>query len=298
MSYANNGTKDDNRNSTGEGMYADSDLEGALNPEPPTPEEIEMDKMFSKDNYPTITEISEATTPQTGMEFDSRDEAFYFFAVYARRCGFAIKRDSSYESKKTHTIQRQAFSCNRCRDDTYKDNALRKRRTSRVVQTKCKVKMYVKEERGKWTITMVRLEHNHDLAPSEWIVRFMRCHRIMSESDKMLINILQETRVPPRNIMNIFRKTKGSFRGVPFDAKFLANQQSKEKERLKNRDIEELLLLFKDARKNMPGFDYKMDVDEDNVVKSLFWTDQIGKANYSQFGEFVSFDTTFSTNQY
>ncbi|CAM0905990.1 unnamed protein product [Alopecurus aequalis] len=37
---------------------------------------------------------------------------------------------------------------------------------------------------------------------------------------------------------------------------------------------------------------------EDSVVRSVFWTDSIGKANYKQFGQFVSFDTTFSTNQY
>jgi hypothetical protein len=79
--------------------------------------------------------------------------------------------------------------------------------------------MFVKEYRGKWSITNIRLEHNHNLAPSEWIVRFMKCHRSMSASDKTLIHILQETRVPPRNIMKIFRKTRGSFRADPFDTK-------------------------------------------------------------------------------
>jgi hypothetical protein len=40
------------------------------------------------------------------MEFDSKEEAFFFFTVYARKLGFAIKKDSSYESKKTHEISR------------------------------------------------------------------------------------------------------------------------------------------------------------------------------------------------
>jgi hypothetical protein len=42
----------------------------------------------------------------------------------------------------------------------------------------------------------------------------------------------------------------------------------------------------------------KLDKDEDNVVRSVFWTDEIGIANYKMFGQFVSFDTTYSTNQY
>ncbi|XP_071685151.1 protein FAR1-RELATED SEQUENCE 5-like [Lolium perenne] len=257
-----------------------------------------MDRMFANKKYPTMQEISEASTPTVGMEFDSKDDAFFFFALYARRVGFAIKKDTSYESRKTNEITRQTFSCNRCRDDTYVDSALRQRRTSRIVQTKCKVRMFVKEYRGKWSISNVRLEHNHNLAPSEWIVRFMKCHRSMSASDKTLIHILQETRVPPRNIMKIFRKTRGSFRAVPFDTKNLENELAKERKKIKNRDIEELLLLFKEAREKMPGFRHSLDVDSDNRVKSIFWIDQIGRANYSKFGQFVSFDTTFSTNQY
>nr|XP_051229828.1 protein FAR1-RELATED SEQUENCE 5-like [Lolium perenne] len=229
-------------------------------------EELEMDRMFANKKYPTMQEISEAATPTVGMEFDSKDDAFFFFAV--------------------------------CRDDTYVDSALRQRRTSRIVQTKCKVRMFVKEYRGKWSISNVRLEHNHNLAPSEWIVRFMKCHESMSASDKTLIHILQETRVPPRNIMKIFRKTRGSFRAVPFDTKNLENELAKERKKIKNRDIEELLLLFKETREKMPGFRHSLDVDSDNRVKSIFWTDQIGRANYSKFGQFVSFDTTFSTNQY
>jgi hypothetical protein len=79
----------------------------------------------------------------------------------------------------------------------------------------------------------------------------MKCHRSMSTSDKTLIQILQETRVLPRNIMKIFRKTRGSFRSVPFDAKNLENELAKEKRKIKNWDIEELLILIKDAKKNI-----------------------------------------------
>jgi hypothetical protein len=67
-------------------------LESVLNPEEPTAEELEMDRMFANKKYPTMQEISEASTPTVGMEFDSKEDAFFFFAVYARRVGFAIKR--------------------------------------------------------------------------------------------------------------------------------------------------------------------------------------------------------------
>jgi hypothetical protein len=42
----------------------------------------------------------------------------------------------------------------------------------------------------------------------------------------------------------------------------------------------------------------KMDTDEDNTVQSILWTDARSKMDYSLYGDFLSFDTTFSTNKY
>ena len=169
-----------------------------------------MDKMIPDNRYATLDEISTTSTPQLGMEFDSRDAAFFFFAIYARRMGFAIRKDTSYESKVSNIINKQSFTCNRSRSERKQQSALKQQRTNKIMQTGCKVKMTVKEDRGVWTITKLELHHNHPLAPSTWITRFMKCHRQMSESDKLLIKMLQETRVPPRNIMTIFRKTRGN----------------------------------------------------------------------------------------
>ncbi|KAK1608564.1 hypothetical protein QYE76_032237 [Lolium multiflorum] len=60
-------------------------IESVMNPEEQTAEQIEMDRMFANKKYPTMQEISEASTPTVGMEFDSKEDAFFFFAVYARR---------------------------------------------------------------------------------------------------------------------------------------------------------------------------------------------------------------------
>ena len=107
-----------------------------------------MDKMIPDNRYATLDEISTASTPQLGMEFDSRDVAFFFFAIYARRMGFAIRKDTSYESKVNNIINRQSFTCNRIRSEHKQQSALKQRRTNKIVQTGCKVKMTVKEDHG------------------------------------------------------------------------------------------------------------------------------------------------------
>jgi hypothetical protein len=137
--------------------------------------------------------------------------------------GFAVQKVSSYESRITKQIQRQTFVCNKSRENVSNDSALKRRRTNKIIKTKCLVNIIVKDDYGKWVIKSVNLEHNHDLAPTEWLVRFMRCHKNMSESDKTLIEILHESIIPPRKVMTIFRKMRGSYRGVPFDAKYLSN---------------------------------------------------------------------------
>ena len=82
-----------------DGVAADPELQSALEPEPPTAEEHDMDRMFGNGDYPSVRKIMEAPAPELGLEFDSMDQAFLFFASYARRMGFAVKRDTTYESR-------------------------------------------------------------------------------------------------------------------------------------------------------------------------------------------------------
>lgn len=269
----------------------DQGIEEGLFPDPVTNEEKEMDRMFEADNYPAIHEIIQARAPQDGMVFDSLEEAFRFFTVYERRVGFAVKKDSSYRSRKTGQVQRIEFTCNKHRGHINTDSATRQRRSNKIERTECKVLMRLKKDDCKWVVYSVNLQHNHDLAPSQWLVRFMSCHKKMSPADKHLVEILQESRVPPRKVMSIFRSMRGSFRNIPFDAKYVSNMMYQERLKHKNRDIKELLQKFKDVQKKTKSFYYTLQIDEDNNVRSVFWTDVMGRADYKMFGQFLSFTT-------
>ena len=41
-----------------------------------------------------------------------------------------------------------------------------------------------------------------------------------------------------------------------------------------------------------------MEIDSEKRVRSLFWMDAMCVMNYKLFGDYISFDTTFSTNKY
>lgn len=155
-----------------------------LIPDPITYEERDMDRMFDADNYPTIEEIDNAIEPEVGMEFESRDATFHFFALYARKMGFAVKKHTTRTSNRTGMLEKQLFVCNRSGKNEINETTARKRRSNVVEKTYCKVQMTVKYESGRWVVKTLDLDHNHTLAPSKWLVRFMKCHKLMNEQEK------------------------------------------------------------------------------------------------------------------
>ncbi|GKE68886.1 regulation of nuclear pre-mRNA domain-containing protein 1B, partial [Tanacetum coccineum] len=47
----------------------------------------------------------------------------------------------------------------------------------------------------------------------------------------------------------------------------------------------------------VPNFTFQYIVDNDELV-AMFWTDEVAKYNYKEFGDIVSFDSTFNSNKY
>jgi hypothetical protein len=270
--------------------------DGILVPEPPTWEELDMDKMFDEDQYPTMDEIENAK--ELGMVFNTRDEAYYYFRVYARKKGFAIRKDSTYSSRVSGLLNKQVFVCRRQGKSVLIDDPGRKKRSNVVLRTDCKVLVRVKLQSNRWEITVVHLDHNHALAPSLWLVRFLKCHKQMIECEKRFIEILQSSRVPPRQVMSIFRMLRGNLRAIGFDSKDVTSLKSEESKKHRNRDIDELTILFKERRRKIPRFYYILQNDGEGAVQSVFWTDAMGTTNYKIYGDNISFDTTFSTNVY
>ncbi|XP_047950650.1 protein FAR1-RELATED SEQUENCE 5-like [Salvia hispanica] len=55
---------------------------------------------------------------------------------------------------------------------------------------------------------------------------------------------------------------------------------------------------MKKKKESCDTFMYEYEVDSRSPLMHLFWCDPIAKKNFMQFGDIVSFDTTYSTNRY
>jgi hypothetical protein len=68
----------------------------------------------------------------------------------------------------------------------------------------------------------------------------------MTDCEKRFIEILQSSRVSLREVMSIFRMLRGNLRAIGFDSKDVTSLKSEESKKYKNRDIDELIVLFKE----------------------------------------------------
>ncbi|XP_042067060.1 protein FAR1-RELATED SEQUENCE 5-like [Salvia splendens] len=63
-------------------------------------------------------------------------------------------------------------------------------------------------------------------------------------------------------------------------------------------DAQMIIDELKKKKENCDVFTYEYEVDSRSRLNHLFWCDPIAKMNFLQFGDIVSFDTTYSTNRY
>ncbi|KAM0848012.1 hypothetical protein ACQ4PT_054645 [Festuca glaucescens] len=155
----------------------------------PTEEDSEMDNMF-KGEYPAVEQICEAGTPEEGMQFDSRESAFQYFALFARRTGFAIRKYTSLNSRRMNTMKKQVFVCTKQGHTHVSDKVVKERKTSSLIKCMCPAKIVARKTTKGWVYRTMDLQHNHPLHPSDWLIRFAKCHKSMTHQDKEFIRIL------------------------------------------------------------------------------------------------------------
>ncbi|CAN6247646.1 unnamed protein product [Urochloa humidicola] len=243
--------------------------------------------------FPSPDEVEQARPPEVGMVFATLDDAHRFVNVYGQITGFVVYKGRNYKNRKI-TLQ-----CNKSRKAKENEIRQRKRRRNVIERTGCPMKVTVKLVEGKWEIMAIHHDHNHPLSSSPALTRFFRSHRYMSNEERTFSKILQESKIKPAKIMEIFWKLRGKFKNIPIKKISVNNlEQSDRLITAENTDIEITLEHIRRLQKEQPGFYYAIKTDGDNTVKSIFWTDAQARLDYALYGDFISFDASYSTIGY
>ncbi|KAK7287288.1 hypothetical protein RIF29_00500 [Crotalaria pallida] len=136
-------------------------------------------------------EESSVREPYVGMEFESEDDAKYFYGEYARREGFSMRLDRCHRSDVDNRITSRRLSCNKQGFNMRGKNENKPLKKPRVsIREGCEAMLWVKENKsGKWVVTKFIKEHNHPLIGSAGA---SPSYRLMEAKDRKIHQLTKE----------------------------------------------------------------------------------------------------------
>ncbi|XP_074347352.1 protein FAR1-RELATED SEQUENCE 5-like [Apium graveolens] len=244
--------------------------------------------------------------PCVGMMFDSLDEAESFYRGYGRSIGFEIIIRSSHKHSRNGGISSRLYICRKGgrlgpKPLEVEDRAKGKRPRDVIPRTCYRAHMCVahKVSSNKWEVTKVNLEHNHAMVTSDK-VNFMQRSCNIDPFTRSLIELFNKSVIETPKVMNLLSETCGGIEKIGFSAQDVRNVIRDIRRRVfDSGDAECGLVLLRDLQKQSDGnFFYRVDVDEENRVRGLVWVDPRSLNAYKNFGDVVTFDSTYRTNRY
>ncbi|KAJ1688548.1 hypothetical protein LUZ63_019938 [Rhynchospora breviuscula] len=264
---------------------------------------IDVDMVFEEENNE-----EESIEIYVGKEFKSPEEAYNFYNLFALIRGFSIRKNHKGSSRKgvsgaqfvcsKHGLSDRQKNEGKPVGSSSKPKTPEKKRS--FTRTNCKAYMRVKlVDGGIWRVSRFNDEHNHlMLSDSPSKKRCLRSQRCLTMEDRQTIRDLNDQNVGPSKIAQYLSILKGGRQNVLFRNKDVSNVIGAENKKYLGVDIDSTLLHFQRKKEVDSEFFYAVDADEDGFLKHIFWADGRSRRAYLEFGDVVTFDTTYNTNKY
>ncbi|XP_043717891.1 protein FAR1-RELATED SEQUENCE 5-like [Telopea speciosissima] len=237
--------------------------------------------------------------PQIGMLFNTEQEAYDFYNKYGGSVGFSIRRDFANKSKKDKTtITSRRFACYKSgvRHKDKRDIDTSKPRAE--IRTMCPAWMSIYLlENGKYKCCDFIEEHNHILhLPNT--THMMRSQRKISDIHTYEIDLADDSGIKPKSMFEYMGRHAGGRENLGCTSQDHKNYlRTKRQHSLAYGEPGSLLRYFENQSSINHSFTYSMQLDNDEQITNIFWADPKMRIDYAQFGDVVSFDTTFCTNK-
>ncbi|XP_056698693.1 protein FAR1-RELATED SEQUENCE 6-like [Spinacia oleracea] len=233
--------------------------------------------------------------PKVGMSFPSIEDAFDMVQKYAFSVGFGFVK-FSHSTNKAGICVYHKFACHK--GGTRKERNYKRERKRPVARTNCPAKVNLAQrEGGRWKITQVNVEHNHDMDPRN--SRFLNAHRTVPSLLKRRFEMFDATGVKMSKVIRAVTAEAGGPENMPCLPRDCRNYVDKaRRERFGGVDAEALYILFTRMQKVSRDFYFEIDATVDGRMKNVFWIDDRSRAAYKEFNDVVTFDTTYLLNKY
>ncbi|XP_042983428.1 protein FAR1-RELATED SEQUENCE 5-like [Carya illinoinensis] len=241
-----------------------------------------------QDNNETVEE------PKVGMTFSSVEEVWSYYMKYGKQKGFGVCKRNSKQGDDGNV---RWFTLVCARQGTSKSkaaNVLKPRQTEKI-GCMARINATLNDE-GGYTLSKVNLDHTHVCSPEK--ARHFRCFKKVNARVSKRFKINDEAGIRmKKNFKSLVVEAKG-YENVPFEEERRNNIDNERQLRLGVGGAEALCNYFRQMQKKDPDFYYEMDVDNDLMLKNVFWADARSRAAYQSFRDVITFDTTYLTNAY
>ncbi|XP_078152790.1 protein FAR1-RELATED SEQUENCE 5-like isoform X2 [Carex rostrata] len=252
-------------------------------------------------------QLKDAIKPRVGMEFRSPEEAFKMYNDYACRVGFSVRKQA--QTKNKHGVSSMRYVCSKEGFSTRQkkiampigseSNPRTPEKLKGMTRTGCGASFRMKIVKGGiWKVSVFVEDHNHELILSPSKKRNLRSHKFMSIDDKKNIRNMHAQNIGSSQMMELLALEHGGKQNVRFKRKDISNLIAGDNRKLIGIDVHTTLMYFQKRQEEDPEFFHSIEADEDGVVKNIFWVDGRARRTYQEFGDVVTFDTTYQTNKY
>ncbi|KAI8573009.1 hypothetical protein RHMOL_Rhmol01G0245700 [Rhododendron molle] len=233
--------------------------------------------------------------PEVGMIFDTPHEAYLYYSRYAKQNGFAVAKRSSKKGKDGN-LRHVTYQCSRGGKARVRTtNPVRPRPQTKI---QCPARLnFVIHPNGKWRLNTLTLEHNHDHTPGK--AKFYKSNRVIEEHVKRKLVMNDKAGIPTYKTYDSLQIQVGGPENLPYNLKDCRNylEGVRRSERMQG-DAEAMHSYFMRMRGDNSDFFYAIDLDDNNRLRNVFWADARSRAACKEFGDVVTFDTTYLVNKY
>ncbi|CAL5034092.1 unnamed protein product [Urochloa decumbens] len=237
------------------------------------------------------------TLTMTTRVYEKWEEAKKCYNKYAKKVGFSIKIGSSKKKDKEGETDKVVLVCNRIgknKEEKGDGPVVKQRKRNKTEKTGCTARLIVnKRNDGKWHVTTFNEDHNHPLCGKFNLQKFLRSQRGIPDEEKRFVEILHEANITAGRVMEIMAIAYDGRKTIPYGRKDVSNLKAKLSRGPKYEDMATTISFFEELKKDDPNFYHKMDLDAKDRVRNLFWVDGAARAAYKEFGDCISFDTTY-----
>lgn len=253
----------------------------------------------------TSSEVASADTPPyVGQSFRTDDEAQEFYTNFARRNGFAIRRERS-KGNPAHPlgVYKRELVCHRAGVSLPRKTAeLKRQRNKKSSRCKCEAQMIIKKNVSKgvtrWVVVHFSNVHNHELLDSDE-VRHLPAYRNISSVDRERILFFAKAGFTVNLIMRALEMEKGLKPGqLTFTERDLRNFLQASKNINRENEGAELVKACKAVKEKTPDFRYEYTLDMNDKLEHIAWSYPDSIRAYKVFGDVVVFDTAYRLYAY